>query len=1519
MNARRMLAGVLTLFIPAWIAVAGGKADGVCGTVLRPAQIARELEFINSGKSYADLPKVSGISGTELLPVAVHIVRTSAGAWGLSEADVETSLVQLNQRFEQVGWRFIRVGSIDYIDSDYFYVIPDDESRRDSLRQVNPFPGVVNIYFTHLDSLAGQSSFSADPVQGILIDSAAAKNGSTLAHEMGHYFDLLHTHETQFGYECPDGINCLIAGDLLCDTPADPNLFGRVDACVLTHTVQPPFGCGPQAYTPDVDLLMSYAPPECRSQFSSQQMAKMHLVRNTFRQYLHLPLYTYIGTMGSWHDPLNWPLGLIPQSDDTVTIMIPGTYRIFTEADVTVAAIDFRAASGKQTLAITTGTFALTSGGTVNANGIFELDGGNLSLSGGSMLTVDGEYRQTDGSLSGAGTLAIRGTGIWNSGDMSGNGGTVGITRVESGGGLSIRSGPVKRLLSRTLDIYGTVAWNDTSRFELGNSTITIQPGGTFTCWSNDTLLAGNGSGTLLIYGSFVKANSLENRTSTIGLGSNFQIVNNGVVRSEGGTLSLRGQCSSAGEFQTSSGWIELLCASLALNDGTRFASISPNPQFYTNVKGPVTLSGIVRVEPGGHARFAPNIAGSGSGTLEVAGELIWQGGQIDGSAGSLLSVLESGTLVMGDSSDCVMRQRHVEVAGTLVWRGAGNIDFSESAGIVVQQPGTIRIENDRNFDGRSGFGTSYLNNYGTIHKTLSSGTTKLGPTTTNIVITSRGLIEADSGRIEVFSGSSRNATYDAGTTATIAFLADHTFDTVAFAGRGVSRIGAQNAHYTLRGILQADSLELVNGYFRDTCTLRGQTVWIGGYFLNTSRTTIDSAGTLRFRGYNELHLDGAIVNRGTLSWHDSAGIALSSGGRITNTASGVFEIWNDRALYAVFGAGSGFLVNQGSIVKRGGTGVSYLGYMGSTMCTVNNTGTVTSNSGTIRLGNGGGISSGAWIANAGGEIEFAESHTFQAGSFFGGAGRTKFISNINNQNIFSCAGDITAYNLDMEGGTINGNWRLKGEARWIGSILNGSYTLSIDTSAMFIIDGVVDKSINSTRISNFGTIRWTGAANIRGTFGSSIWNYGPGLIEIESDSGVLHQYLSVSGFGTSSFVNFGRVRKAGGVGSTVAFGGFGSNAVDVTNSGTIEVEHSTIYFGSGYTQNVGARIVLNGGTINSPSPLTIAAGEIGGRGVFAIGLTSGATVRPGMDGTGTITILGNYTQSASGILDIQIAGADSTRYDRLKVTGNATLTGTMNLSLIDPFAPDSGTTFGPVTYISRSGAFSVIGGLDAGNGLQFTPSYAPTYLELATSGILKLPGVTTLLQPIDSADVTPDSLLFVWRKATPAVTWYRLRIATDMAFTNTVLDSLVTDTTFSGGQLQPNTTYWWSVAAGNNSGWGPAGSGRMFRTLVTGVDEGSEEEQPGARLPAEFMLHQNYPNPFNPTTVVRYELPVTAYVTLKVHNMLGQEVATLVDEALQAGRYTIVWRADGMASGIYYCRLQAGGMSATRKLILMR
>lgn len=89
--------------------------------------------------------------------------------------------------------------------------------------------------------------------------------------------------------------------------------------------------------------------------------------------------------------------------------------------------------------------------------------------------------------------------------------------------------------------------------------------------------------------------------------------------------------------------------------------------------------------------------------------------------------------------------------------------------------------------------------------------------------------------------------------------------------------------------------------------------------------------------------------------------------------------------------------------------------------------------------------------------------------------------------------------------------------------------------------------------------------------------------------------------------------------------------------------------------------------------------------------------------------------------------------------------------------------------------------------------------------------------------------------------------------------------------------------------------------------------------VPAEFALMQNYPNPFNPSSRITYQVASTSFVTLKVYNLLGQEISTLVNEMKSPGTYALDWRAEGIPSGVYFYKMQGGAFSATRRMMVVK
>jgi hypothetical protein len=188
------------------------------------------------------------------------------------------------------------------------------------------------------------------------------------------------------------------------------------------------------------------------------------------------------------------------------------------------------------------------------------------------------------------------------------------------------------------------------------------------------------------------------------------------------------------------------------------------------------------------------------------------------------------------------------------------------------------------------------------------------------------------------------------------------------------------------------------------------------------------------------------------------------------------------------------------------------------------------------------------------------------------------------------------------------------------------------------------------------------------------------------------------------------------------------------------------------------------------------------------------------------------------------------------------------------------------------------------------------------------LPSAPALVYPSGSIDTT--AVEFAWTMSNPLATRYWFEIAEDNQFTNSFIDSTITDTTYLYSSLEYGESYWWRVKAHNAMGWGEFSD--VGSVVVVSV-EGNED------LPTEYVLKQNYPNPFNPTTTIIYQIKELSFVTLKVFDVLGKEITTLVNNEKPVGSYEVEFNATSLPSGIYFYRLQAGSFVETRKMILLK
>ncbi|WP_353779520.1 T9SS type A sorting domain-containing protein [Winogradskyella sp. 3972H.M.0a.05] len=231
------------------------------------------------------------------VPIKAHIIRTSAGFGGLSVTALNDAIANMNNYYANANLSFYLCDGINYIDDDNYYNYEtDDEGAMTATHGVS---GLINIYFTNSvvssssgNGLCGYAYFPGGP-DTILMDNSCATNGSTLPHEMGHFFALQHTHgpsNSQLTDELVDGSNCATAGDFICDTPADPQLsYSNVTAaCNYIGTV---FDANNQLFAPDPTNIMSYSRKVCRTYFSPQQYARIYATYQVARDGYTCPTF----------------------------------------------------------------------------------------------------------------------------------------------------------------------------------------------------------------------------------------------------------------------------------------------------------------------------------------------------------------------------------------------------------------------------------------------------------------------------------------------------------------------------------------------------------------------------------------------------------------------------------------------------------------------------------------------------------------------------------------------------------------------------------------------------------------------------------------------------------------------------------------------------------------------------------------------------------------------------------------------------------------------------------------------------------------------------------------------------------------------------------------------------------------------------------------------------------------------------------------------------------------------------
>lgn len=193
-------------------------------------------------------------------------------------------------------------------------------------------------------------------------------------------------------------------------------------------------------------------------------------------------------------------------------------------------------------------------------------------------------------------------------------------------------------------------------------------------------------------------------------------------------------------------------------------------------------------------------------------------------------------------------------------------------------------------------------------------------------------------------------------------------------------------------------------------------------------------------------------------------------------------------------------------------------------------------------------------------------------------------------------------------------------------------------------------------------------------------------------------------------------------------------------------------------------------------------------------------------------------------------------------------------------------------------------------------------------------PTVPVLVSPVHASLNQELNVELVWKKEVNSVD-YQLQVAKTQGFlpASMLLDTIVVDTTYSLVNLLQNQYYFWRVKGNNqygSSGWSNA-FGFKTKSLVF------VESLNG--LPKDYDLAQNYPNPFNPTTTISFAIPESGFASLKIYDVLGNEVGNLINENLSPGKYEVQFDGANLSSGIYIYKLVVNGKAFMKKMLLMK
>ncbi|HYV19767.1 MAG TPA: MopE-related protein [Verrucomicrobiae bacterium] len=639
--------------------------------------------------------------------------------------------------------------------------------------------------------------------------------------------------------------------------------------------------------------------------------------------------------------------------------------------------------------------------------------GTTLAVTSGSIIFSSGEainvttLTQSGGLIGGSDTITVSGASTWSGGTQQGAGATPPVGTTVYNAALTL-SGAVKNLWnSRRLETRGTTTWTagDIASCNSGQNCV-IANDGTWDIQSNQTFTLSYGGTTTFVNNGTVRKTAGAGVTSFQAAMANASLVD---ITVSGGTLGLDGGGTSTGSFTGSAGTVLRFGAATTFDVGSSVTA--PVVTFSsgaatTNVNGTYNTgqtnlsAGTVNFNTGvlasvGVLNQSAGVLG-GAGTVTASAASAWSGGTMTGSGETTFN----GALSLSGTTKVLSAGRRLTTNGTTTWTGTGDIQTCTTGQTcVITNTGTWDIQSDRTINLAAGGTAAFVNN-GTVRKTAGTGVTAFAIAMNNANVAD---ITASGGTLAFDNGGTSTGSFTGAAGTTLRFGGAATLNTgssiaapaVTFPINGSvvningsynattsTSVGSGTVNFNAAATVASlgTTLTLSNGTLNlssgepigvttlnmsagtltgsDIVTASGASTWSGGFMGGVGTTTYNGALTLS-GGTKVLNGGRHLTTNGTTTWSTGAIQTCTTGLTCVIVNGGTWDLQSD-AVINLSGGGTSTFVNNGTLKKTGGTGISAFASSFST------SGAVQSTSGTLSFQAGYTQTAGTTLLNGG-------------------------------------------------------------------------------------------------------------------------------------------------------------------------------------------------------------------------------------------------------------------------------------------------------------------------------------------------------------------------------------------------------------------------------------------------------------------------------------------------------------------------------------------------------------------------